>query len=300
MHPIVQSVYVCLVLVGLGGWLLLRRAGTNADRLALRPAPVPGAARLAAVQSLPLPIGLVEWLSPARAERMRQVALLAGDTRSPITLSDQGAASLQQVILFLALLVYFLALRTLRPKTRRFSPWSPVSSPWWGPARPCTGCSSFSGRSWVVPLAEHLAAGRAGHDHLQEPVRGPAQPAPAGGLRHGGGRPEPDLHGGHPAVVPPIRPDAAQPEPREPAGRALPAGRGPRSWPALFFPLSRGGIIAMLVVLFTLDLTLPLSRRTKLVVAGSARLSGGLRSAARPGHGREPIQRHRPVGPETG
>jgi hypothetical protein len=37
---------------------------------------------------------------------------------------------------------------------------------------------------------------------------------------------------------------------------------------AVLFSLSRGGIIAMLVVLFTLDLTLPLSRRTKLVVAG--------------------------------
>ncbi len=38
---------------------------------------------------------------------------------------------------------------------------------------------------------------------------------------------------------------------------------------AVLFSLSRdGAIIAMLVVLFTLDLTLPLSRRTKLVVAG--------------------------------
>jgi hypothetical protein len=107
VHPIVQSVYVCLVLVGLGGWLLLRRA--EPTPIALRwLVPVLILLGWAALQSLPLPIGLVELLSPARAERMRQVALLAGDTRSLITLSDQGAASLQQVILFLALLVYFL------------------------------------------------------------------------------------------------------------------------------------------------------------------------------------------------
>ncbi len=36
---------------------------------------------------------------------------------------------------------------------------------------------------------------------------------------------------------------------------------------AVLFSLSRGGIISMLVVLFTLNLTLPLSRRTRLTVA---------------------------------
>ncbi len=83
VHPIVQSVYVCLVLVGLGGWLLLRRAESTSItwRWLL---PVVILLAWAAVQSLPLPILLVELLSPARAERMRQVALLAGDARSLI------------------------------------------------------------------------------------------------------------------------------------------------------------------------------------------------------------------------
>ncbi len=38
---------------------------------------------------------------------------------------------------------------------------------------------------------------------------------------------------------------------------------------AVLFSLSRGGIISMLAVLFTLNLTLPLSRRTKMVAAGT-------------------------------
>ena len=112
VHPIVQSVYVCLVLVGLGGWLLLRRA--EPTPIAWRwLVPVLVLLAWAAVQSLPLPIGLVEWLSPARAERMRQVALLAGETRSLITLSDQGAASLQQVILVQVVLMSVLMVTVL-------------------------------------------------------------------------------------------------------------------------------------------------------------------------------------------
>ena len=61
VHPIVQSVYVCLVLVGLGGWLLLRRA--EPTPIAWRwLVPVLVLLAWAAVQSLPLPISLVEWL----------------------------------------------------------------------------------------------------------------------------------------------------------------------------------------------------------------------------------------------
>ncbi len=55
VHPIVQSVYVCLVLVGLGGWLLLRRAESTpiAWRWLL---PVVILLAWAALQSLPLPV----------------------------------------------------------------------------------------------------------------------------------------------------------------------------------------------------------------------------------------------------
>ena len=89
VHPIVQSVYVCIVLVGLGGWLLLRRA--EPTPIAWRwLVPVVILLAWAAVQSLPLPVQLVDLLSPARAERMRQVALLAGDTRSLITSATRG------------------------------------------------------------------------------------------------------------------------------------------------------------------------------------------------------------------
>jgi hypothetical protein len=68
VHPIVQGVYVAAILVGLGGWLLYALPSLEREALSWPWLGIPAVLILyAAVQSLPLPLALVEMLSPARA-----------------------------------------------------------------------------------------------------------------------------------------------------------------------------------------------------------------------------------------
>ena len=266
VHPIVQSVYVCLVLVGLGGWLLLRRA--EPTPIAWRwLVPVLVLLAWAAVQSLPLPIGLVEWLSPARAERMHQVALLAGDTRSLITLSDQGAASLQQVILFLALLVYFLALRTLLREDPPFLAVVAGVIALVGAGEALYGLFQFLrpqlGVLWLS-ISQRAAQGTIIYKNQYAALLNLCWPVACAMAVAALGRIfTVDTRRSSRRFGQMLR--NLNRENRLAGLYLLAVGM---MLLAVLFSLSRGGIIAMLVVLFTLDLTLPLSRRTKLVVAG--------------------------------
>ena len=266
VHPIVQSVYVCLVLVGLGGWLLLRRA--EPTPIAWRwLVPVLVLLAWAAVQSLPLPIGLVEWLSPARAERMRQVALLAGDTRSLITLSDQGAASLQQVILFLALLVYFLALRTLLREDPPFLAVVAGVIALVGAGEALYGLFQFLrpqlGVLWLS-ISQRAAQGTIIYKNQYAALLNLCWPVACAMAVAALSRIfTVDTRRSSRRFGQMLR--NLNRENRLAGLYLLAVGM---MLLAVLFSLSRGGIIAMLVVLFTLDLTLPLSRRTKLVVAG--------------------------------
>lgn len=114
IHPVVQSVYVALILLGLGGWWLYTLPGRKPEAASLFwLLPVFVLLIFAVLQSLPLPFPWIELLSPARAERVRMVNDLAQTKQYFISLSDQGLAGLQQTILCLALIVYFFSLKVL-------------------------------------------------------------------------------------------------------------------------------------------------------------------------------------------
>ena len=261
VHPIVQSVYVCLVLVGLGGWLLLRQAESTsvAWRWLL---PVVILLAWTALQSLPLPVLMVDLLSPARAERMRQVAQLAGEAHGLIALSDQGAASLHQVILYLALLVYFLALRTLLDEHPTLLTVVAGVIVLVGAGEALYGLFQFLrpqlGVLWL-PISQRTAHGTIIYKNqyatllnLCWPVAVGLVVAALGRIFAGGDRRLGRMLGN------------LRRENRLAGLYLLATGM---MLLAVLFSLSRGGIISMLVVLFTLNLTLPLSRRTRLTVS---------------------------------
>jgi len=120
-HPIVRGTYVTFVLLGLGGWWLYALPGKKADTISLYwLLPVLVLLIFTALQSLALPFSWIELLSPTRAERVRMVNVLAQSKQYFIAISDQGLAGLQQPALILALIVYFFSLKVLLRADRAF------------------------------------------------------------------------------------------------------------------------------------------------------------------------------------
>lgn len=113
VHPIVLGGYVCLMLVGLGGWLLI----IPEPRIFSLPSlwfAVPVCLILyIMLQSLPLPLEWVEILSPSRAARVNVVNELAGTHQRLVTLSDNGIIGFYRSFFLLALLFYFLTVKRL-------------------------------------------------------------------------------------------------------------------------------------------------------------------------------------------
>jgi O-antigen ligase len=120
VHPIVQGVYTLLILVGLGGWLLYalpELAWQNLSTIWLIvPIVLIG---YIALQSLPLPLSLVELVSPARATRIQMVNTLAQTRLTTVTISDYGIAGLRSAIFVSSLLLYYFVLTTLLRRNRK-------------------------------------------------------------------------------------------------------------------------------------------------------------------------------------
>lgn len=114
VHPIVSAGYVFLVLVGLGSWLCFCVPEQEPSLIAM-PWLLPLLLLLVytVVQSIPLPLSWIEFLSPARALRVEMVNALAGTQQNFVSLSDHGLFSLTRVALLAALLIYFLGLKAL-------------------------------------------------------------------------------------------------------------------------------------------------------------------------------------------
>lgn len=114
VHPIVQSVYSAAMLVGCGGWLLFP---SQPEEMPVRNwscfwgfIPIVLICFLL-LQRLPLPIGVVEQLSPLRAERIAMVNQLAGTHVTRIPLSYNNLSGMTQIVFFFALLLYYAALK---------------------------------------------------------------------------------------------------------------------------------------------------------------------------------------------
>ncbi len=120
VHPVVQGLYTLLILVGLGGWMsygvqewewkMLFRSWLLVPTLLIV---------YLVVQSLPLPLSVIEWLSPARASRITMVNTLAQTNLTAVSLSDNGVAGLQNAIFVFSLLLYYLALTNLLRRNRK-------------------------------------------------------------------------------------------------------------------------------------------------------------------------------------
>ncbi len=123
VHPIVLGGYVFLILVGLGGWLVFTAE--------------PGELRIGSfwsivplvliawlvIQAIPLPLSWVEILSPQRAERMIKVNELAGTDIRFLPLSENGPVGLYRSFLVLALLILYYSLRAMIRQNRQVFRW---------------------------------------------------------------------------------------------------------------------------------------------------------------------------------
>ena len=113
VHPIVLGVYTFILFVGCGGWLLL-----NFDLISFKILSVWTIIPIVLIgyiifQSIPLPLGLVEFFSPARAERISMVNQLAGTDLQSISLSESGIFSMYRSFFVLSLLFYYICLKEL-------------------------------------------------------------------------------------------------------------------------------------------------------------------------------------------
>ena len=108
--PAVLGLYIFLILVFLGGWLLLNSTRLHMGFSWWYLVPI-----LLIIyiffQSVPLPIEWVKLLSPARAERVQMVNELAGTRQFFISLSENGIDGAFKALFILALLIFYCALK---------------------------------------------------------------------------------------------------------------------------------------------------------------------------------------------
>jgi len=268
VHPIVLSLYICIVLLGLGGWLLLRQPGAAETAVSWRwLLPVVLLLVWMALQSLPLPLSWMDLLSPARAERVRLVGLLTGEERNFLPITDQGAASLQQVVLFLALLLYFFSVRALLRDHPPFMYTIAGAIALAGTFEALYGLFQFLrpqlGVLWL-PIPARAAHGTIIYKNQYAALLNMCWPVTCAMAV---------------AYLRKIFSVETGRSARRLFGQVLRNLNRKNNLAALYlfatgimllavlFSLSRGGIIAMLVVLFSLNLALPLSRKTKIVVS---------------------------------
>jgi len=113
VHPIVLGCYVFVVLVGLGGWLLLNQVtGSFQAPSCMTVVPIIIIAYLG-LQSIPIPLDWLELLSPERAARVRMVNNLADVGLQVMSLSENGSVGFYRSFFFLALILYYFSVKRL-------------------------------------------------------------------------------------------------------------------------------------------------------------------------------------------
>ena len=149
IHPFVQGLYTCFMLIGAGGWWIfvgskknLRPSRRRRRRPAVADKPeksetaeksekaVAWRTRFMLVSVLlllyvaftvvPLPLGLLHWLSPERARNLAAVNSLAGAGIRFAPLSYSAFLTFKQALFYISLLFYYLSLRKLLDRDRHF------------------------------------------------------------------------------------------------------------------------------------------------------------------------------------
>lgn len=114
IHPVVFASYTAMVLVGIGGWLCCSTplsATGNGIILKKWLIPIILVLVFSAFQAVPVPSAFLEVLSPSRAERVNMLNTLAQTTQDYAPISEHGLLGLTSTIFLFALLVYFIGLK---------------------------------------------------------------------------------------------------------------------------------------------------------------------------------------------
>jgi O-antigen ligase len=120
VHPIVLGCYVALMFVGCGGWLLLNQTRQDLT-LPSSWLVVPLLLVIYIIlQSIPLPFDWVDVISPSRAGRVQMVNELAGTQQQFIAISDNGRAGFYRSFFLISLIFYYLTLRRLLAVNKKF------------------------------------------------------------------------------------------------------------------------------------------------------------------------------------
>lgn len=120
VHPIVLGGYVFVMLIGLGGWLVLKYDIGRPHKLSfLTVVPLIVIAYLI-LQSIPIPLDWLALLSPERAARVAMVNELAGTELQHISLSENGPVGLYRSFFLLALILYYFSVKRLIEKRQQF------------------------------------------------------------------------------------------------------------------------------------------------------------------------------------
>lgn len=114
IHPVVFASYTAVVLLGIGGWLCSSTPFPETENETIFKKwliPIVLVLIFSAFQAVPVPLALLEIISPSRAERIEMLNTLAQTTQDYASISEHGLLGLTSTILLFALLVYFIGLK---------------------------------------------------------------------------------------------------------------------------------------------------------------------------------------------
>lgn len=112
-HPILLGSYVFLMLVGCGGWLVFSVKSEEIARPNFWVAVPLILIGYIIFQSIPLPLELVEFFSPGRADRIKVVNELAETNIYWVPLSENGLTGLYKSFFYLGVFLYYFSLKRL-------------------------------------------------------------------------------------------------------------------------------------------------------------------------------------------
>lgn len=113
VHPFILGCYVFVILIGLGGWLLLQPANRQFQYPSLLTVVPVILITYLILQSIPLPLEWVAFLSPERAARIQMVNDLADAGLRYIPLSENGPVGFYRAFFLLAVILYYFSIKRL-------------------------------------------------------------------------------------------------------------------------------------------------------------------------------------------
>lgn len=120
VHPFIQSLYVFLIVLGLGGWgLFFTREEKWCDLFSYWMIIPVFLLSYMLLQSVPVSVNLLEIITPARAERIRMVNTLTRVELSVASISDNGVLGLLWVFFLVSMFLYYLVVRILLRTDRK-------------------------------------------------------------------------------------------------------------------------------------------------------------------------------------